>query len=324
MKRVIALALVSVALVSFALDGGAAAQGYPTKPIRWVLPYPPGGGTDIMGRLVAEAVSPRLGQPVVVVNQTGASGTVGSDAVRRADPDGYTLLFNASIFVLGRNVVKAAPYDTIADFTPIARIGEVPLIILAATSVPGSTIPEVVAAAKAEPRKYNFGLSSLGSAGHLATLEFIRLAGSPIETITYRGAAPALADLVAGNIQLMIDPLTALLPQAQAGRAKALAVTSRARSALAPDIPTTAEAGMPDLVMGSWYGVWGPRGLPDAVVTRIGAAMAEAAADPAFAAKLATYGIIPTYMAQAEFRDFIRADLDRAVGLLRSVNFQPE
>ncbi|BBK30462.1 tripartite-type tricarboxylate transporter receptor subunit TctC [Stella humosa] len=316
--------LVGVAVASLVAVGGAAAQTYPTKPIRWILPYPPGGGTDVMGRLVAEAVAPRLGQQVIVVNQSGASGTVGSDAVRRADPDGYTLLFNASIFVLGRNVVKAAPYDPVADFTPVARIGEVPLILLASNGVTGQTIPEIVAAAKANPSGFNFGLSSLGSAGHLATLEFIRLAGTRIETIAYRGASPALTDLVAGNVQLMIDPITTLLPQAQAGRAKAVAVTAAARSPLAPDVPTTAEAGMPGLVLASWYGVWGPKGLPPAVVARVSAAMADAAKDPAFIAKLATYGIQPTYMGPAEFPGFMQADIDRSIALLRAAGFQPE
>ena len=295
--RAVAGAAAVAALVSL---GGAAAsaQAYPAKPIRWILPYPPGGGTDIMGRLVAEAISPRLGQPIVVVNQSGASGTVGSQAVRRADP--------------------------VQDFTAVARIGEVPLILLASTKVTAGTIPEIVAAAKADPKAYNFGLSSLGSAGHLATLEFIRLAGTPIETITYRGAAPALTDLVAGNVQLMIDPITSLLPQAKAGRAKAVAVTSATRSALAPDVPTTAEAGMPGLVLGSWYGVWGPKGLPAPVVDRVSRAVQEASADPAFVEKLATYGISPVYMGPDRFPAFMQADIDRSVALLRAANFQPE
>ncbi len=326
MRKVLRAVAGAAAVAALASLGGAAAsaQAYPAKPIRWILPYPPGGGTDIMGRLVAEAISPRLGQPIVVVNQSGASGTVGSEAVRRADPDGYTLLFNASIFVLGRNVVRAAPYDPVQDFTAVARIGEVPLILLASTKVTAGTIPEIVAAAKADPKAYNFGLSSLGSAGHLATLEFIRLAGTPIETITYRGAAPALTDLVAGNVQLMIDPITSLLPQAKAGRAKAVAVTSATRSALAPDVPTTAEAGMPGLVLGSWYGVWGPKGLPAPVVDRVSRAVQEASADPAFVEKLATYGISPVYMGPDRFPAFMQADIDRSVALLRAANFQPE
>jgi tripartite-type tricarboxylate transporter receptor subunit TctC len=304
--------------------GPACAQAYPSKPVQWIIPYAPGGGTDAIGRIVAEKVSGRLGVPVTVMNQPGASGTIGSGAVQRAQPDGHTLLFNASVFMLGRNVVRSTPYDPIADFTPIARIGEVPLVMVANPKVEGATLTEIARAVRASPDRFNFALSALGSAGHLATLEFMRLADLKVVTVPYRGAAPALTDLISGSVQLMIDPLTVLLPQVTAGRLKAVAVTATERSPLAPDVPTAAESGMPGLVLSSWYGVWGPPNLPREVVQRVSTAMGEIAKDPAFVTRLDGLGIRPTYMSTEQFVPFMRADTERAVGLLRAANFEPE
>lgn len=310
--------------VAIALTGGALAQSYPNKPIRWIIPYPPGGGTDAIGRIVGERLGEILGVPVITVNQTGASGTIGSDFVRRAEADGYTLLFNASVFTLGRGVVKSTPYEPLEDFTTVARIGEVPLILIASQNVEGSSIGEVVQAARANPNRFNFAISALGSAGHVATLEFLRQAGAKAEIIPYRGAAPALTDLAAGVVQLMIDPLTVLLPQVQGGRAKPLAVTGRERSPLAPNVPTTAEAGMPGLVMASWYGVWGPKNLPSDVVQRLSTSLEEVAKDRRFLARVESLGIKPTFMGPGEAEVFMRAEAEKSMTLLRAANFVPD
>ena len=322
--RSVAALVLAVVVTAGTWAGNAWAQAYPTKQIRWVIPYPPGGGTDVMGRMVAEGVSARIGQPVVVVNTSGGSGTVGSESVRRAEPDGYTLLFNASLFVLGKHVVKAAPYDPLTDFTPVARIGEAPLVLIGATKLAPNTFQELVAALRASPDKYNFAASSLGSAGHLATLDFLRLAGAKIQVVPYRGASPALADIAGGNVELLMDPLTSLLPQVQGGRAKAFVVTSQARSPLAPEIPTTAESGMPDLTIVSWYGVWGPKGLPQEVVTRISGEIGAVSKDPAFNAKLEKFGIRPTFMGPDAAPAFYKAEQDKAVALLKAANFEAE
>lgn len=314
------------ALLAFAAAwiGDALAQAYPTKPVRWILPYPPGGGTDVMGRMVAEGVSARIGQPIVIENKSGGSGTVGSEFVRKADPDGYTLLFNASLFVLGKHVVKAAPYDPLTDFTPVARIGEAPLVLIGATKLGPKTLPELVADLRANPDKYNFAASSLGSAGHLATLDFLRLAKANIQVVPYKGASPALADIAGGNVELLMDPLTSLLPQVQGGRAKAFVVTSRERSALAPDIPTTAEAGMPDLTVVSWYGVWGPKGLPAEVVARMATEIEAVSKDPAFHEKLKKFGIRPVFMGPDSAPAFYKAEQEKAIELLKAAKFSPE
>lgn len=314
-------------LVAIALLAGcslATAQGYPNKPIRMVLPYPAGGGTDALGRITAERLSDRLGVPVVVANIPGGSGTVGSEQVRRSEPDGYTILFNASLFLMGKNVVKSTPYDPLEDFTALGRVGQAPLLIIASSKVEASTLADVVKAVRANPAGFNMALSGLGSAGHLGSLEFMRITGVKLQAVPYKGTAPALADVMGGSVQLMIDSATALLPQTKGGRVRGLAITSSTRSKVNPDIPTTAEAGMPELTIASWYGVWGPKALPPAVATRLANAIAEGVKQPEFAARIDAAGIVPGYLDPAAFVDFMRADLAKGISLLKAANFQPE
>ena len=302
----------------------AFAQAYPNKPIRLVVPYPPGGGTDTLGRIMAERMAERLGVAVVVANVPGGSGTVGSDTVRRAEPDGYTLLFNASLFLMGKHVVKSTPYDPQDDFTVLGRVGQAPLLMIASSKVEAATLTDLVRAVKANPSGFNMAISSLGSAGHLGSLEFMRLAGVNLQTIPYKGTAPALADVMGGQVQLMIDAATVLAPQTKGGRVRGLAITGESRSLVNPDIPTTTEAGMPGLSIASWYGVWGPKGMPAAVTNRLVTAIAEGVRQPEFKARIDAAGITPGYLDPAGFIEFMKMDLTRSVNLLRAVNFQPE
>ena len=201
------------------LGRSAFAQSFPeNRPIRWVVPFPPGGQTDSTARLTAQGLATVLPANIVVENRAGGQGTVGSDHVRQSPPDGHTLLFSASIFALGRHILKSTRYDPQADFQPVARVGEAPLLVLAANSVPANTLAELIASAKREPQRYSFALSSLGAAGHLATLEFNRLAGVDISMVPYRGAAAALTDLGSNSVQLFIDAGVAALQQVRAGR----------------------------------------------------------------------------------------------------------
>ncbi len=321
MKNLLKIVLL---LASLGVSGVALAQAFPAKALRMVVPYPPGGGTDTLGRITAERIADRLGVPVVVANQPGGSGTVGSDQVRRADADGYTLLFNASLFILGRNVVKSTPYDPLEDFSPLGRVGQAPLALVVSTKVEATTLAELVKAVRANPAAYNVAISGMGAAGHLGTLEFMRLAGVTLQSVPYKGTAPAMADVMSGNVQILVDAATVLMPQTKGGRVRGIAIMSSARSKVNPDVPTTAEAGMPELAMASWYGVWGPKGLPPAVAGRLAAAIAEGVKQPEFAARIESAGIIPGYMDPAAFAEFIRADQARAVALLKSANFQPE
>ena len=302
----------------------AFAQAYPNKPIRLVVPYPPGGGTDTLGRIMAERMAERLGFAVVVANVPGGSGTVGSDSVRRAEPDGYTLLFNASLFLMGKHVVKSTPYDPLDDFTVLGRVGQAPLLMIASSKVEAATLTDLVRAVKANPSGFNMAISSLGSAGHLGSLEFMRLAGVNLQTIPYKGTAPALADVMGGQVQLMIDAATVLAPQTKGGRVRGLAITGESRSLVNPDIPTTTEAGMPGLSIASWYGVWGPKGMPASVTNRLVTAIAEGVRQPEFKARIDAAGITPGYLDPAGFIEFMKMDLTRSVNLLRAVNFQPE
>jgi len=307
------------------LAAPAFGQGaFPNKPLKIVVPYPPGGGTDGLGRITAQFLSEKLGQPIVVQNIGGASGTLGSDTVRRADPDGYTLLFNASLFALGKTVVPTCPYDPQTDFRPIAQAGEAPLVLIVNLNVPGTDYASTIAAIAKEPKKYFFALSSGGSAGHIATLEFLRRTGLKLDTILYKGTAPANADLLSGSVQLFMDPWTVTLPLATSGRARALFVTSKERTSLAPNIPTSAEAGLKDFNLSSWYGVWAPKDTPDPVVNRLAAAMAEVSKDPAFIAKTTSLGIVPTARASKQFAAFIKQEIEINTALLKDANYKPE
>jgi tripartite-type tricarboxylate transporter receptor subunit TctC len=306
------------------LAAPAIAQGYPNKSIQMIVPYPPGGGTDGLGRITADVLSEKLGQPIIIRNIGGASSVTGSDTVRRSDPDGYTLLFNASLFVLGKHVVASCPYDPQTDFRPIAQAGEAPLVLVVNLNVPGTDYASTVAAIAKEPKKYFFGLSSGGSAGHIATLAFLKRAGLPLDTVLYKGTAPATADLLSGSVQLFMDPWTTTLPLATSGRARGLMVTSRERTPLAPDIPTAAEVGLKDFNISSWYGVWAPKATPDAVADRLAAAMAEVSKDPAFIAKTTSLGIVPTARGPKDFAAFIKSEVETNTKLLSDAGYKPE
>jgi tripartite-type tricarboxylate transporter receptor subunit TctC len=318
--------LLLLAVLVLAAPAGAqdASSQWPSRTIRVIVPYPAGGPADIMGRLAAQKLQEKLGVTVVVENRSGASGTIGAEAVRQAPADGYTFLAAPSVHVLGRQVVKAVPYDPVGDFTPIARYGEGPLLVLANPNVPGKTIAEALAAIRAKPEDFRFALSALGAANHLAVLEFNRLTGLDLQVIPYRGSAPALTDLLSGQVQLMIDPIIAALPLVQSGKLRALAVTSARRSAVIPDLPTAAESGLPGLEMSSWYGFWGPKDLPAAIVSRVNAVLSEAMREPTVVERLTALGFEPVSSTADAFRRFIDADVARNAALLRAINYQPQ
>ena len=302
----------------------AAADAWPNRLIRLIVPYPPGGPADIMGRLAAQKIGERLGVTTVVENRSGASGTVGAEAVHVAPADGYTLLVAPSVHIMGQQVMRNVPYDPIGGFTPVARFGQGPLLVLANPGVPGRTIAEALPAIRARPNSFSFGLSALGAANHLAVLDFNRLARLDLLIVPYRGSAPALTDLLGGQVQLMIDPIIGALPHVRDGRLKALAVTSPHRSPIAPGIPTAAESGLPGLEIVSWYGVWGPRGLPAEIVARVNEALNQSMREPQVIERLASLGFEPVTESPAEFVAYINADLRRSTALLRAARFNPE
>jgi tripartite-type tricarboxylate transporter receptor subunit TctC len=325
-RRAILLGLAAPTLALPTLSGRALAQGvaWPARPIRLVVPFTPGGSTDGMARIAGQALQEALGQPVVVENRAGGNGTVGGIAVAQAAPDGQTFCASASIQVMARWVMKEPGYDPIRDLLPVARTGQGPLLLVMNKDRAPGSITELVAAVKADPKAWTFGTSSLGAAGHLATVEFNRLTGLDIPIAGYRGTAPALQDLVAGNIQLLMDPMLAMVPQVRGGRVKALAITAPRRSPAVPEIPTAAEAGLPGLDFFSWWGVWAPRGTPAPIVDRVNAVLREAMRGPEVVRRLTEMGIEPVAETPAEFAAFIERDVARNAGLLRLANFQPE
>lgn len=318
-------------LVSAAIGIGAAfapsvlwaAGDYPNRPIKMIVPFAPGGGVDVFARLIAQKLRDTKGWTVVVDNRSGANGSVGGNAVRKSDPDGYTILFSAGTHVMAKSVMKIPPYDPIADFAPIALAGEAPMILVTSPQRPEKTITEIIASARKKPEEWNFAASALGSPGHLAELEFNRLANLNLNVVPYRGTAPGLLDVAAGNVQLMIDPVLALLPSAQSGNVKAIALTSAKRTSLAPDVPTAAESGLPGLDMASWYGVWGPKELPDDLVKQLNAAVNEAVKALADSGQLAKIGIEPVTESPKAFDTFQRAYQKKGSDLLEAAKFEP-
>jgi len=303
----------------------ARAESYPvaSRPIRLVVPFAPGGGVDVLARLYAEALKDAHGLTVVVENRGGANGSLGGQMVHQAAPDGYTLLFSASTHTMARLVMRNAPYDPLTEFTPIARVGEAPMLVIMSADRPQKTIAEVIADAKKAPERWIFAASSLGSMGYLATVAFNQNAGLNLAITSYRGTAPALTDVAGGHVQLMIDPLLVLLPQARGGQVKALAITTPKRSALAPDIPTAAESGMTGLEFVSWYGFWGPKGLPAEVVAWINTAANAATRDLVKSGRFAELGQEPVTGTPEDFGRYIEADFARNAALLKAAKFEP-
>jgi tripartite-type tricarboxylate transporter receptor subunit TctC len=293
--------------------------------VRLIVPFPPGGTVDVVARTVAQQVGAQLGQQFVVENRAGASGTLGSDAVAKSTPDGYTLLCNASIFVINPYIMERVPFDVVRDFTAVVNIGQVPLLVAAHPSVPASSLRDFVAAAKADVNRYSFATSGIGSAGHL-TVEMIRreagLQGMLI--VPYKGTGPAMTDLVGGQVHVMADPMPSSLPQVKAGRLKALAQTGRQRASFLPDVPTVAESGFAGFEMVSWYGFWGPAGLPADAVRTLSTETAKAVQTPLVRERLATQGFVPDGSGPDAFLGYIKAEMAKYEKVVREAGIRPQ
>ena len=274
LKRWIGLTAVLALMLASA---GASAQGYPTKPIRLVVPYPAGGPLDIMARAIGQKLTEAWKQPVVVDNRAGAGGNIGADFVAKSAPDGYTLLMGAvATHAINPSLYSKIPYDPVKDFAPVALVAQVPNILVVNPAVPAKTVRELIALARAQPGTLNFGSGSTGSTGHLAGELFNTMAGVKMVHIPYKGAAPATADLLGGQVQLMFDNLASALPNVKAGKLRALAVTTLARSPAIPELPTIAESGLPGFDLTTWFGLLVPAGTPPEIVARLNAEIVRA------------------------------------------------
>jgi tripartite-type tricarboxylate transporter receptor subunit TctC len=294
------------------------------RPIRVVCPWPPGAANDMLARLTAARLQEKLGAVAVTENRVGGAGLVGTREVLSALPDGFTLLASAFNTAVMPMVLRGANFDPQTDLEVCARTAAAPLVLVMTARRPQTTLADVVAAAKANPRDWNIAISSLGSAGHLATIEFNRRSGANIDMVPYRGTQPALTDLMAGNAQLLIDPSFALLPAAADGRVRALGIATAERSTLAPNVPTMAEAGLPGYQFQSWYGVWAPKGTSREIVGRVHALLQETMRDPPVVERMKQQVLEPVTESIEDSRQFIANEIARAGELLRSVNFQPE
>jgi tripartite-type tricarboxylate transporter receptor subunit TctC len=294
------------------------------RTLRVVVPWPPGAANDALGRLVAQRLQEKFGVAAIVENRTGGSGLIGTKYVIDADPDGYTFLasaFNTAVMPL---VLKSADFNPETDLEVVARTGVAPLICVMSADRPQKTVSEVISAAKADPGNWNFAISATGSAGHLATIDFLQRTGATIPMVAYRGTQPALLDLMAGSVQLLIDTSFALIPAAKDGtKARALGIAAAKRSVLAPDIPTMAEAGVPGFEFQSWYALWAPKGTPGEITTTVHDLVQEIMHDPKVVDSLRANLLEPVAESTDQTKTFIASEIARAKRLLESVNFQP-
>lgn len=313
------LALLSIAI--FATSPIHAAE-YPSRPIKLVVPYAAGGPTDVLARLVADYLGRDLKQSTVVENKPGAQGAIGAEMVARAEPDGYTLFVTAaSIMVLNPLLYKKLSYDPQKDLRMLTVVTDLPVVMEVHPSVPAKTVKEFVAYAKANPGKLNFGSAGTGGTIHLAGEMFKQIAGVEMTHVPYKGAGPALTDLLSGNIQVMFDTLSTALPPVRSGLLRPLGVSSKQRSPDLPDVPTIAESGYPDYQVDVWFGLAGSSKLPDEVVTKVMASMDKALGDPAFRASLEKIGFpVLKPKSVAEINQFVDEDRARWSKVIKAMN----
>lgn len=289
---------------------GLRADIYPAKPIRLVVPFPPGGPTDVLARIVGTRLAERLGQGVIVDNKPGASGMIGADMVAKAAPDGYTLLANASIHVINPSLYAKPRYDAIADFAPISNLADVPLVLVVNPHVPARSVQELIALAKSAKPPLSFASSGNATAPHLAGEAFkVAIGAGSMQHIPYKGSSPALTDLVGGQVQLMFDSLPSSQPFIKSGALRALAVTTLRRSAAMPQVPTLAESGLPGFDFSTWYGIWAPASTPSAIVQRISKEIAGIVRLPEVRQQFLALGAEPVGNTPEEFGAFTRAEL---------------
>ena len=313
-------AAIAGALLPFA--AWAQAPEWPSRPVRFIVPYPPGGPTDIMGRIVAQAVQGPLGQPFVVENRAGANGLIGSEQAARAPADGSTFLVNASAYVIVPHLTPNMPIDVLADFAPVTNIASVPLWLVVNPALPVRSVAEFIAYARANPGRIAYASSSQGGAPHLAGELFKLMTGTDLVHVPYRGSGPAGQDLIAGTVQAMFDSVPASAGAVRDGRLRALGATTKSRIAPFPDLPTIAEAGVPGYEISTWYGIWAPARTPPAIIARLQQAVATAARNPETRARFDALGAEPVADSPEDYARFVRAEYDRWGKLVRDARIK--
>lgn len=306
---------------TLAMAASGFAQSYPSKPVRVVIPFPPGGTLDTVGRMLAQKLGEQMGQNFIVENKPGGNGVIGGDTVAKAPADGYTLLFNASTFTTAPMTMKSVPYSVNKDFAPVALVAKAPLSVAINKKLPVTDIKSLLAYAKANPGKMTFAVGSIGSAGHLST-ELLKRAGNlDYLIVPYKGTAPAFQDLIGGQIDGFIDPILGSLQYHKSGMLRVVAVTSAQRAASLPDVPTVAET-IPGYEFYSWYGLWGPAKLPADITQRLNAEVNKALAE--MGPKLKEQGLLTTPGSVEDFAKFQHSDMERSQKIVTEGNIRVE
>ena len=314
-------ALALLLLFAFAVK---AADSYPSKPVHLILPFPPGGGTDILGRLIGEQLTVRLGQPVVQENRGGAGGNLGAEAVARAAPDGYTLLLAAPTLAISPTLYPKLAYDPLKDLAPIALVATVPNVMVTHPSVPARTLQEFIALAKRRPGELNFGSGGAGTSNHLGGELFNMVAGVKLVHVPYKGVNLAMQDVLAGNVQLVFIGIPAAAPHIRAGKLRALAVVAPQRSSALPDVPTAAEAGLPGFEVTTWYGVLAPAGTPRAIVERLNMELGRVMLAPELQPRLADMATEPRSGTPEAFAAYLREETAKWGKVIRDAGLRAE
>ncbi|MDB5966083.1 MAG: tripartite tricarboxylate transporter substrate binding protein [Polaromonas sp.] len=312
----------ALALGLAALAPAAFGQTYPNKPVRVIVPYAPGGTVDTVARMLSQRLSEQMGQPFVVENRAGANGAIGSDVVAKSPADGYTLLMQASTFVAAALLVKSQPYDIDKDFTPIANLGSVPLVMLVYPGLPMKNLSDFIAAARAEPKKYTLGTAAFGSASHLAEEAIRHEAKLDVQIIPYKGTTPAMVDVLGGHTTGMIDALPSLMQHIRSGKARALAVTSARRLPSLPEVPTVAESGLPNFEMVSWYGIWAPANMPADLAARLNREINAAMQSPQVQQGLGAQAFIFNNTSGTQFGNYVRQESAKYKQLIEKANIK--
>jgi len=296
----------------------SADSAFPVRPIRLIVPYPPGGSTDPAARLIASEIGPRLGQSVVVENRAGAAGAIGTEAAARAAPDGYTLLFHTSVISTDPTLKKNAPYDVKRDLAPVTLAVTGPYLLVVNPALPVRTVGELIAYAKANPGKLSFGSAGQGSSGHLIGELFKKAAGIEMVHVPYKGGGPSIVGLVGNEVQLVFDTFSGSRALAESGKLRAIAVTSASRSGLMPDVPTVSESGLKDFSAVYWLGVFAPAKTPAAVIDKIHGSIKQALESPSVRARTLEQGNVPQALGPAEFARVLDADIQRYRAIIES------
>lgn len=320
----VCLAVMSAAVLASASHASSGAD-WPTRPMTLIVPFPPGGTTDLLARLVARETGQRLGQSMVVENRPGAGGGIGAAAVARARPDGYTLVMGTlGTQVTNPFIYAEVPYDATRDFAPVTLVANTPNVFLVSARQPIASMAQLREQARREPGKLNYASTSLGGSPHLSGELYTKMAGVDIRHVPYKGAAPAMTDLLGGQVHVMIDNLPSAMAQIQAGTVRALAVTTPERVPLLPDVPTVAQAGLPGYEVNAWFGLLAPAGTPAAITQRIQSALAEAFSDPAIRAQVESLGAIPVASTPQVFADIIQSDTAKWRRVISEAAIQPQ